>query len=152
MPFCANCGTEVQGAFCQKCGTPVAGGMAAGPQTAPTAAAGMPDNLAAALTYFFGALTGIIFLALAPYNQNATIRFHAWQSIFMTLAWIAFWIVLGIVSAAVSIFALLLVPVYLVGGLVGFALWLFLMWKAYQGEMLRLPVVGEFAAKQAGLN
>jgi uncharacterized membrane protein len=32
----------------------------------------------------------------------------------------------------------------------GFCLWLFLMWKAYQGETLSLPLIGAIARTQAG--
>jgi len=46
----------------------------------------MADNLAAALCYVLGLLTGILFLVLEPYNKNKLIRFHAFQSIFLNLA------------------------------------------------------------------
>lgn len=46
----------------------------------------MSDNLAAALCYVLGFLTGILFLVLEPYNKNKLIRFHAFQSIFLNLA------------------------------------------------------------------
>ena len=55
------------------------------PQGAPMgaqAAPGLEENLACALCYALGLLTGIVFLVLAPYNQNKLIRFHAFQSIF----------------------------------------------------------------------
>ncbi len=38
----------------------------------------------------------------------------------------------------------------LVIGLGSFLLWLFLMYKAYNGERFELPVVGPLAAAQAG--
>ena len=59
----------------------------------PRPPAGMDENVAAALCYLLGVLTGILFLVLEPYNRNPVIRFHAFQSIF---AWIAA-IVIGIV-------------------------------------------------------
>ena len=43
---------------------------------------GMTDNVASALCYALGFITGILFLVLAPYNQNRMVRFHAFQSIF----------------------------------------------------------------------
>src|ERR1700731_1582662 len=61
-------------------------------QPAP-AVAGMTDNMAGALCYLFGFITGILFLVLAPYNQNRNIRFHAFQSIFLNVAWVVLWIV-----------------------------------------------------------
>ena len=123
MAFCANCGAEVQGRFCAKCGAPApAAGAAPSPSAsapppppppqaaspfpaaaapAPTAqAAGLEENMACALCYVLGLLTGVLFLVLAPYNQNRLIRFHAFQSIFLNIAWIAIYIVLSIVSLA----------------------------------------------------
>jgi uncharacterized membrane protein len=134
------------GSFCGKCGTPVA---AQAP--AQAAAEGLADNAASALCYLLGFVTGAIFLMIAPYNQKPGIRFHAWQSILLCVAWIGFWIVMGILTTAMSFFGLLLVPIQMLIGLAGFVFWLFLMWKAYQGEKFRIPVIGDFAAKQAGL-
>src|SRR5438067_9979795 len=102
MAFCANCGTQVEGQFCATCGRPV-GASPAQPQFTPAAAtpaaAGMTDNVAGLLCYILGFVTGIIFLVLAPYNQNKFIRFHAYQSIFLSVAWVAVVIVERIVSA-----------------------------------------------------
>ena len=90
MAFCASCGAPVEGKFCAKCGTPM--GVAVPPPgaTSGPAATGMTDNAASALCYVLGLITGILFLVLAPYNQNKTIRFHAFQSIFMSVACILF--------------------------------------------------------------
>ena len=163
MAFCATCGAEVQGKFCAKCGAPsgaAAGGAAAGPPPpatpyapAPAASAGMDENVVAALCYLLGVLTGILFLVIEPYNRNRVIRFHAFQSIF---AWIAA-IVIGMVLSTVSY---VFVAVPFIGWLVYIllwtafslgvlALWLFLMYKAYNKERVVLPVIGVWAEKQA---
>jgi uncharacterized membrane protein len=34
--------------------------------------------------------------------------------------------------------------------LVGFVVWLILLLKAYQGQMFKLPVIGDMAERQAG--
>ena len=118
MPFCASCGSEVQGKFCAKCGAPQ--GVSTAP-TAPTSASasasGLEENVAAALCYLVGVLTGILFLVLEPYNRNPVIRFHAFQSIF---AWIAA-IVIGM---ALSIFSYPVAALPFVGWLVDILLWL----------------------------
>ena len=61
---------------------------AAAPASGPAvqAAGAMADNVASALCYVLGLITGIIFLVLAPYNRNPAIRFHAFQSIFLNVA------------------------------------------------------------------
>src|SRR5579885_2202750 len=92
MAFCANCGSQVEGRFCARCGAPVAPGSAAtGPEVpppaAPAPAGGLSDNVAAALCYLLTIVTGVLFLVLEPYNKNKLIRFHAFQAIFLGVAW-----------------------------------------------------------------
>lgn len=155
MPFCSNCGAEVKGNFCAKCGAPIAG-PAGGAATPPPPPVPMPqvltDNVAAALCYLLGLLTGILFLILAPYSQNRAIRFHAFQSIFLNVAWIAVFIALSIVSMALLpipfVGAILSMLLHLGAHLGFFILWLMLMYKAYNNERWVLPVIGPLAEKQ----
>jgi len=157
MPYCSNCGAENTGAFCVKCGSAIPAGAAGAPGgfTAPAqsgaSAAGLSDNVAGALCYILGLLTGVLFLVMAPYNQNPRVKFHAWQSIFFNLAWVVFWIALGIVTGAMNFLALLLLPIEALIGLGGFCYWLFLMYKANAGELYQIPVIGAYARQQAGL-
>lgn len=115
----------------------------------------MTDNLAGALCYLLGFITGILFLVLAPYNQNRTIRFHAFQSIFFNIAWVIIWILITIVSLAFNAIPFLGVFISValhfclwIGWLI---VWLYLMFKTYNGEKIVLPVVGPMAEKQAGV-
>lgn len=97
---------------------------------------GLPKNTAAALSYVLGWVTGIIFLLI---EKDPFVRFHAMQSIitFGVLMLLSFVPLVGwILSPLVAI--------------VGFVLWLVLIFKAYQGEEFKLPVIGEFAKKQLG--
>jgi uncharacterized membrane protein len=123
------------------------------PQIAPSI--GMTDNLAGALCYLFGFITGILFLVLAPYNQNRDIRFHAFQSIFFNIAWFALWIVVSIVILFFHLIPFLGLFVSMVLrfilGLGGFIVWLYMMFKTYNGEKVVLPVIGPLADKQAGV-
>jgi len=84
------------------------------------------------------------------------VRFHAFQSIFFNVAWIALWIawmIVGLVLGAITkgLFFFLQVPIDLLLMVGGFCLWAFLMYSAYQGKMTKLPVIGALAAKQAGV-
>ena len=114
----------------------------------------MADNMAGALCYLFGFITGILFLVLAPYNQDRNIRFHAFQSIFLNIAWVALWIVFGIVTLFfnfipfIGVFVSLTLRFAL--GLGGFIVWIYMMFKTYNGERIVLPIVGAMAEKQAG--
>jgi uncharacterized membrane protein len=104
---------------------------------------GMQPNFAALLAYVLGLITGLIFFLIE--KENKFVKFHAMQSIVCSLAWFVLSFVLGLVPG-INVIA---TPVLSIGGLV---LWIILMVKAYQGESFRLPVIGEFAAQQAGLS
>jgi len=168
MAFCPSCGTSVDGRFCPKCGTAMGDAAAAGgpppgaqapPQYPPSpgaeapVAAGMTENMASALCYALGLITGIIFLVLPDYNKNRNIKFHAFQSIFMHLGIIACYFVLGIVGFMLRgiplIGALFSFLLWSLLGLGAFLLWLFMLFKTYNGEKIVLPVIGDLAQKQA---
>jgi uncharacterized membrane protein len=122
----------------------------------PVANSGLQANTAGALAYLAGIITGIIFLVVDPYKGDRFVRFHAFQSIFFNVAWIALWIawmIAGLVLSAITkgLFFFLQLPIDLLLMAGGFALWAFLMYSAYQGKMTKLPVVGALAAKQAGI-
>jgi uncharacterized membrane protein len=150
MAFCPNCGAQVSGTFCQNCGTNVAAAQASGtagatgagaggtgaagatyvpPGPPPIQAAGMSENVAGALCYLVGLITGIIFLVIAPYNQNKFVRFHAFQSIFAHLAIIVFWIAYAIIAGILTFlthgFGFFLYPLF---GLLIFVMWLTEQW------------------------
>ena len=152
MAFCPNCGTQTTGAFCPNCGAGAASGTgpAAGAAYAPPAGtattSGMSENVASALCYLFSFITGIIFLVIAPYNQNKTVRFHAFQSIFLGVAVIVIEIAWSIVSLITHGLGFLLYPLLL---LFFFGLWLYMMWTAYNNKKVKLPLIGDLAEKQA---
>jgi uncharacterized membrane protein len=123
------------------------------PPPAAAAAAGMTDNVAGALCYLVGFITGILFLVIEPYSKKPFVRFHAFQSIFFCVAWIAISIGLGIVFAIAGLALhmwVLLIPLRMILWLAGFGLWLFCMFKANSGEWFQLPIIGPIALKQAG--
>jgi uncharacterized membrane protein len=162
MVFCASCGAQVEGRFCAKCGAPagaVTGGgapqPAGGPPATSTQAAsgGLSENAASALCYVLGFITGILFLVLAPYNQIRAVRFHAFQSIFLNVAWIAVWIVMTIFGTMIATISFMLATLWglfsLLVSLAILVLWIYMIVKAYQGDKVVLPVVGPLAEKQA---
>ena len=115
-----------------------------------------PPNVAGALTYLLGLITGILFLVIDPFKNDRFVRFHAFQSIFFNVAWIAFWIVwtiVGLTLSAIShgLFFIIQLPVNLLITVGGFCLWAYLMYSAYQGKTFQIPIIGPLAAKQAGI-
>jgi uncharacterized membrane protein len=145
----------MDGRFCPKCGAAanVAGGAGntAAPAGAAPAAAGLTDNAAAALCYVF--LLGVLFLLIAPYNQNRKIRFHAFQSIFLVAAAFIFWIGVSFVTIAAGGMGMFwaIFPVVMLVRLAFFVLWLYVVIKTYQDQKVVLPIIGPLAEKQAGV-
>jgi uncharacterized membrane protein len=119
------------------------------PQTPPAQAAGMSENATCGLAYITF-IPAIIFLATAPYNQNAKVRFHSWQSIFLAIGWVALWVVITVIGMipGLNLIDILLAPLV---SLAFFVLWLIVMISAFTGKMIKIPVLAAFAAKQAGM-
>jgi uncharacterized membrane protein len=118
------------------------------PVSETTTRIGLSDNAISALSYVTF-VPAVVFLVLPPYNQSSTVRFHAWQSIFLAIAWIALWVVIvGIGGiSAINVIDLFLIPVVQIAGLVVLVL---LALRALNGKRTSLPVVGPLAAKLAG--
>ncbi|MFN0123111.1 MAG: DUF4870 domain-containing protein, partial [Blastocatellia bacterium] len=129
--------------------TPPVYGQQPAPWSAPdNNAGGLQKNIAGALCYLL--IPAIIFLVVEPYNKNRFIRFHAFQGIFLSLAWM----VLPMINR-VLIFALpgFIDWVFRLTGLfmgIGFLiLWIFSMVKAYNNESYKLPIIGDLAEQQS---
>jgi len=111
---------------------------------------GLTPNVGGALSYVFGLITGVIFLLL---EKDQFVRFHAFQSVLLSVAWIALWIALSILSAILgfipvlgAILAFIIILILSLGlGLGGFVLWIVLIIKAYQGQRWKLPYIGDMA-------
>lgn len=145
MAFCPTCGTQIaDGAACPKC----AGGAAQSAAVVVPAAAGLTDNVAGALAYVT-IIPAIIFLVLEPFNKKRFIRFHSFQCIFYSVAWMVIDIVLAIIGRIPFLgwATLFLWPLVTLALLV---ILLILALKAYQGQMFKLPVIGDIAEQQAG--
>jgi uncharacterized membrane protein len=105
---------------------------------------GLPENVAGALSYLLGPLTGIAFFLID--RERPFVRFHAVQSIGVTIAWVAIAVALMIVSTVIGMIPILgfLVSILLNLGLavVGFGLWIVLMLQAYRGKTWEVPGLG----------
>jgi uncharacterized membrane protein len=110
---------------------------------------GLPANVAGALAYVLGPITGVIFYVLE--KDNRFVRFHAAQSIVVSLAMFVISFVLGILGVVIGAVPLIgwLVAMLLSFGIsiVSFGLWLLLMWQAFQGKEWEVPFAGVFARR-----
>jgi uncharacterized membrane protein len=107
------------------------------PSPPDATASGLDQNVAAALAYLLGWITGVVFLLTEP--KNRFVRFHAMQS---TIVFLALNVVFFLLQA-IPLLGILLVVFFVIPA--SALLWLLLMFKAYQGDWFRLPVVGDVA-------
>jgi uncharacterized membrane protein len=152
-------GMEEPMAFCQSCGASLAVDQLSCPSCgsagkATPASAPMASNVAALLTYVPCIITAIIFLVIEPYKNDRFVRFHAFQSIFFGVAWIAFWVIWDVLAMVLTpltagFFALISLPVTLLLSLGGLAFWCFLLYKAYNNQVYKVPFIGAIAEKHA---
>ncbi len=145
MAFCSACGASIPDgttvcAACSRSAAPTGG-------TAQAAGGGLTDNVAGMLAYVT-IVPAIIFLVMEPYNKKKFVRFHAFQSIFFAVAWTVLWIALSFVGM-IPVLGWLTLLIWPLLGLGGLVLWIILLLKANQGQMFKLPVIGDLAEKQA---
>jgi uncharacterized membrane protein len=120
-----------------------------GPNYSTVTSTDIEPNVGAALSYILGLMTGIIFLVLE--KENRYVRFHAAQSIAVSLIIIALAIGVSLISpvlAFIPILGWIAVLILTMGLAIGtFVLWVLLMVKAFQGEEWELPVAGQLARR-----
>ncbi len=137
---CANCGSNVAGAFCANCGW----------HSAEAKPSVLQPNIAGLLSYLVGFISGAFFLVVEPYKSDRFVRFHAFQSVILSLVWLVAHVILGALFTVLpwSLWSAMSTLSSLVS--LGFlVIFLLLMYKAYANEKFKLPVVGDFAEKQA---
>jgi len=145
-PDCAARMPETAG-FCPGCGRSM---QAA--QRAQGRVGIFHENIAGALAYF-PFIPATVFLFVAPYNKNRFVRFHAIQSLLFCAAGIliAFALKLGglllFIIPVVGPLVLVLISMFV--GLAALVIWLVLLVKAFQGEMFKLPGLGDFSEQFA---
>ena len=116
----------------------------------PSAAnqSGLSENAAGGLAYMV--IPAVIFLLMEPYTRNSSIRFHSWQCIFLVAALIVIDVALAIVAKIFGLLGLFwpfgIAPMFTLAMLI---LWIMVLIKAFNGEKLKLPIVGDLAEKRA---
>ena len=105
---------------------------------------GLDENLVAALSYLFGPFSGIVVLVME--RENKFVRFHALQStLWFLFLMITGWVLGFITSIPIlgTILGIVLNPILFFGGILAFAGMIYLILRAYQGSMFKLPVIGD---------
>jgi uncharacterized membrane protein len=149
MPFCTTCGTEISHAavFCPHCGTRQLAAPA--PGRFNHFGTGFSDRTVAILCYLpmFGVIPSVLVLLSERYRSNLRLRFDAFQSLYLFLARLvvnalgptmmfAGWAGGGPAHALVEALKLALVVA-----------WIYLLVNAARGRQVRLPVIGDLAAR-----
>ena len=140
MPFCSHCGNPVAptDAFCANCG----GRQPAAPP-AP-ALSSLSPRTAAILCYipFAGWIAAVVVLATDRFRNDRILRFHAFQGLYLFVAWLLADHVFEQVFRAMRMHWLnALLKLAVIGGHV------FMMVKASRDEAYSLPILGELAER-----
>ena len=146
MPFCSSCGNTVNPTdqFCAKCGArqPIAGPHPVDPL------AGITPRTASILCYIpgIGWIASVIVLAADKFRNNHVVRFHAFQGLYLFVAWL---IVDWVVSPALLLGGMGIGHAFRpLGGLLHLcilAAWIVMLIKVSHSEHYRLPIIGEMA-------
>ena len=114
----------------------------------------LSDNIAGGLCYMLGPFTAGYFLVTEPYSRNPKVRFHALQSMYLSLATLVAIFVLPFVGTILQLlsselgnfFTALSFSLYMLP----FVVWMAVTFRAFSGRRLALPIIGRLAQRQAG--
>jgi uncharacterized membrane protein len=142
MPFCSQCGNQVDATdvFCAKCGAKQPG---APPRPADPFASLTPRT-ASILCYIpgIGWIGSIIVLASQRFRANRVVRFHAFQGLYLFVAYlIEDWVLKPMFTVIPHVHINAIIEVVLVG------VSIFMIIKASHDEAYALPIIGELAEK-----
>jgi len=96
----------------------------------------LDENITCLLCYVLGWISGLIIILIE--KSNKTVKFHAMQSIIFSCCVT----LLSVILSNVLVFAIGLLPVINIAAII---IWIILMVKAYSGEKMKLPVIGNYA-------
>jgi uncharacterized membrane protein len=109
---------------------------------------GLSDNAAGGLSYIT-IIPAIVFLIAEPYKRSSYVRFHAWQSIFLYVAWAVVHILVQVVQNLVPTVVFLTLTLWQLVDLAFFVVLVIVFVSAFNGKRMVLPIVGGLAEKQA---
>jgi len=118
-------------------------------------ALGLDGNVTALIGYIIG-IVALVLIFIE--KDNKFVRFHAFQSVFLVVAYIALVIVMVVIGIVVAIISAASSSLGTILGLLMMLLWLVVVFgflgalifsaiKAYGGTMFKLPIIGNLAEK-----
>lgn len=110
---------------------------------------GLDEKMAAALSYVFGIISGIIVLVME--RENKFVRFHAMQSTFWFMfVMVIVWILRFVANMPIIGWLLgwIISPILAIIGFIVFISWVFLIVKALNGDTFKLPIIGDIVWSQ----
>ncbi len=145
MPFCTQCGNQVHETdqFCARCGS-----RQAAARPVSDLASGITPRTASILCYipWVGWVAAIVMLASSSFRNNRTVRFHAFQGLYLFVAWlIVQWVLKPLMFLPriegfhFPIFSMLQFAII--------GIWVFMMVKTSQEQTYSLPIIGELAER-----
>lgn len=149
MPYCTQCGTHVQNTdvFCPACGTRQGEpGKKAAPGTGPAGKeflGSMSARTASILCYipWVGWIASIVVLASDRFRENRDVRFHAFQGLYLFVAWL-------FVDWVFEPFTAYTAATQFIGKALKLAVlgtWILMLVKTSQDQLFRLPLLGDLA-------
>ena len=164
MPYCCECGKVVRDAdvYCRACGArQTAGPPPSDPAQRVKAAfaraseSGQFSTLsprgASTVCYipFVGWICAIVVLASERFRANRTVRFHAFQGLYLFVAWL---IVRWVIRPIPFLLPGPHIPVDMILQLAIIGVWIYMLVKVSQDQLISLPILGELAEKSASEN
>ncbi len=146
MPFCTQCGKQISNAdrFCPGCGTAPNAKPPQPPASSGDFLAGLSSRTASILCYVpvAGWIACVVVLATQRFQRERMVRFHAFQGLYLFVAWLLIDRVIGPAVRALTLGNLGIAALLKAAVL---AAWIFMLVKTSQGEEYHLPVFGELA-------
>lgn len=147
MPYCCQCGQSVGSSdtFCAVCG-------ARQPRSNPVqdTLSSISGRTASLLCYIpvVGWVAAIVVLAAARFRHDTQVRFHAFQGVYLFVAWlIVDWVLDPVFSFSVFPGPHMHRVVPQLFRVIIFIGWIFMMVKVSHDETYKLPILGELAEK-----
>jgi uncharacterized membrane protein len=109
---------------------------------------GLSDNAAGGIAYIT-IIPAIVFLIVEPFKRSSYVRFHAWQSIFLFVAWALVHILVEVVQNLVPTVVFLTLTLWQFVDLAFFVILVIVFVSAFNGKRFKLPILGGLAEKQA---